>query len=114
MYVCVTYDVSSTKKRNKVVSLLESYGFRVQKSVFEIELTESQYRILKKQLNSILTSKRKTVFSNENPETPQDILDEDSIKFYILSKVWEGNLDGRIDGVWNGYQKVYFEDFMIL
>lgn len=54
MYVVATYDISSTKRRNKVVALLESYGFRVQKSVFELEMTEPQYHLLKKQLNKIL------------------------------------------------------------
>lgn len=92
MYAVVTYDISSTKKRNKIVALLESYGFRVQKSVFEIELTESQYFSLKKQLNKILeyghkkwtNIDKKFVISEESQRWK-----DDSIKFYILSKVGE-------------------------
>jgi hypothetical protein len=91
MYVSVSYDITSTKARNRVVTLLESYGFRVQKSVFEIECNESQYRRLKIQLEAILTW--------ANSQYPEDHCNGDSIKFYILSKVGEGNLDGRIDGL---------------
>ena len=117
MYAVVTYDISSTKKRNKIVALLESYGFRVQKSVFEIELTESQYFSLKKQLNKILeyghkkwTNIDKRFVISEESQRWKD----DSIKFYILSKVGEWNLDNRIDGLWVGYKKIHFEDVMIL
>lgn len=117
MYAVVTYDISSTKKRNKIVALLESYGFRVQKSVFEIELTESQYFALKKQLNKILeyghkkwTNVGKKLVISEESQWWED----DSIKFYILSKVGEWNLDNRIDGLWAGYKKIHFEDVMIL
>ena len=33
--ILVIYDIESTKDRNKVVHILESYGIRVQKSAFE-------------------------------------------------------------------------------
>lgn len=92
MYVCVTYDISSTKKRNKVVTLLESYGFRVQKSVFEIELTEPQFNVLKKQLSKILAYHSPITKIADEEDAGEDLgnpEDEDSIKFYILSKVGE-------------------------
>ena len=38
----------------------------------------------------------------------------DSIKFYVLSKVWEWSLDGGIEGLWTWYEKIYFPDIMIL
>ena len=34
----VVYDISSDKERNKVDKLLKSFGFRIQKSVFECRL----------------------------------------------------------------------------
>lgn len=92
MYVSVTYDLTWTKARNKVIDLLERYGYRVQKSVFEIELTEQQYEKLKIQLKKIL--EKAELYYQENK-----LESNDSIKFYILSKTGEGNLDGRIDGV---------------
>ncbi len=106
MYLSISYDISSTKARNKVVKLLESYGFRVQKSVFEVQLNKRQYKLLKKDLQSILKWAHKNY-----PEEHENI---DSVKFYVLSKVGEWDLDGRIDGVGEGFEKVYFEDFLIM
>lgn len=106
MYVSISYDITLTKARNKVVKLLESYGFRVQKSVFEVQLNKRQYRKLKKDLEYILNW--------ANKEYPEEHKNIDSVKFYILSKEGEWNLDGRIDGVWEGFNKVYFEDFLIM
>jgi len=106
MYLSVSYDVSLTRARNRVVKLLESYGFRVQKSVFEIECNESQFRHLKQSLDDIL--QWATTQYDEGHENM------DSIKFYILSKIGEGNLDGRIDGVGAGYERVYIPDVIII
>lgn len=106
MYVSVSYDVTSDKTRRYIVKVLESYGFRVQRSVFEIECTMSQYKRLKNSLQKVLEKAKKNY--------PDDHDNIDSVKFYILSKVGEGNLDGRIDGVGEGYEKVYFEDCLIL
>ncbi|MDR2415482.1 MAG: CRISPR-associated endonuclease Cas2 [Candidatus Peribacteria bacterium] len=107
MYVSITYDITWTKARTQIVRLLESYGFRVQKSVFEVELNESQYTKIKKQLGKIL--EKADVYYRE-----KEISNEDSIKFYILSKIGEGNLEGRIDGLGAGYEKIYFPEVMIL
>ena len=106
MYVSISYDITSTKARNKVVKLLESYGFRVQKSVFEVQLNKRQYRIFKKELSNILKWAKKNY--------PKDHVNVDSIKFYILSKEWEWNLDWRIDGLGDWFERVYFEDFLVM
>ncbi len=38
----ITYDISNNRKRNKVAKILNDYGCRVQKSVFELaEIKES-------------------------------------------------------------------------
>lgn len=39
----IIYDISDTKRRNKLIKLIESYGYRVQKSVFEALLTNKKY-----------------------------------------------------------------------
>ncbi|MBS8121723.1 CRISPR-associated endonuclease Cas2 [Candidatus Vampirococcus lugosii] len=106
MYLSISYDISNTKARNRIVKLLESYGFRVQKSVFEVQLNERQFKILKKQLQKILDRAKK--------QYPEEHNNVDSIKFYVLSKIGEGSLDGRIDGLGSGYEKIYFEEFMII
>jgi len=106
MYLCISYDITSTKTRNYIVKVLEGYWFRVQKSVFEIQCNKSQYNRLKKSLKKAL--------SIAEHKYPKDHKNIDSVKFYILSKVGEWNLDGRIDWVWKGFEKIYFEDCLIL
>ncbi len=106
MYLVVTYDITNNKARSKIVKTLESYWFRVQKSVFELELTKNQFEILKKSIIYWLEY-AKTKYSDSNKNV-------DSIKFYILSKVWEWNLFWRIDGLWEWYEDAYFDDFLIL
>ncbi|MDP2090941.1 MAG: CRISPR-associated endonuclease Cas2 [Candidatus Gracilibacteria bacterium] len=106
MYLAITYDISNNKARSKIVKILTSYGFRVQKSVFEVEITKGQYQTLKKSLTHRLEFSRKK-YGDES-------INIDSVKFYILSKVGEGNLDGRIDGLGDGYEQAYFDDFLIL
>jgi len=61
------YDISENKRRNKVQKLLESYGYRVNYSVFEITLSETK-------LNTILL-KLKEIAKKE-----------DNIRVYILNK----------------------------
>ena len=106
MYLAVTYDISSNKSRSKIVNLLESYWFRVQESVFEIEVNKSQFERLKKSLIYRLEYARSKYKEND--------INNDSVKFYILSKIWEWNLDWRIDWLWEGYEQAYFDDFLIL
>ena len=73
MYILVTYDVDTTNKdgarrlRNVARACID-YGQRVQNSVFECEVTEAQYCILKERLKNII---------NES---------FDSIRLYILNK----------------------------
>ncbi|MCR5411462.1 MAG: CRISPR-associated endonuclease Cas2 [Patescibacteria group bacterium] len=62
-----------------MVEILESYGYRVQKSVFEIEITESDFIKLKMKLEKIL--KKAELYYQENKMESND-----SVKFYILCK----------------------------
>ncbi len=73
MYILVTYDVDTTckqgqKRLRQVARICKDYGQRVQNSVFECEMTEAQYTILKNALNMAM---------DENL---------DSIRFYHLNK----------------------------
>lgn len=106
MYLVITYDLTSNKARSKIVKILESYWFRVQKSVFEVEITKNQFEAMKKAIIYWLEYARSKYNS--------DIDNNDSVKFYILSKVWEWNLQWRIDWMWEWYEQAYFEDFLIL
>ena len=59
MYILVTYDVDTTDKSGqrrlrRVAKACLDYGQRVQDSVFECELTEVQFCILKERINEII------------------------------------------------------------
>jgi CRISPR-associated protein Cas2 len=63
----ITYDIVLTKRRTKVAHLLEGYGLRVQKSVFECVLTNPQLEMLQKKLTRYINA------------------DEDQVRFYPMS-----------------------------
>ena len=50
MRVVVSYDISDDKRRRKVATLMEGYGYRVQYSVFECDLSRKQLGELKRAL----------------------------------------------------------------
>lgn len=73
MYILVTYDVDTTNKAGarrlrSVAKACKDYGQRVQNSVFECEMTEAQYCLLKEHIRETID------------------LSLDSIRFYILNK----------------------------
>jgi CRISPR-associated protein Cas2 len=67
MFYLICYDIVSDARRNRVAKLLETYGMRVQKSVFEAVLNETQYQQLQTRLLKLLNQK------------------EDQLRFYPLS-----------------------------
>ena len=67
MFYLICYDIVNDSRRNKVSKLLEAYGLRVQKSVFECVLDDKQYENL---------SKRSLKLLNKH---------SDQIRFYPLS-----------------------------
>jgi CRISPR-associated protein Cas2 len=73
MTILVTYDVdtvsiSGQKRLRQVAKTCKDYGQRVQNSVFECEVTESQFILLKNRLSEIID------------------MELDSIRFYRLGK----------------------------
>lgn len=80
MHILITYDVNTTTKEGerrlrKVAASCKDYGQRVQNSVFECELNESQFVILKDRVRSVI-----------NGET-------DSIRIYRLSKDYHNKIE---------------------
>jgi len=66
MHVVITYDIPEDKRRTKIHKALTSYGQWMQFSVFECNLTQTQYTKLRNRLNKLI-----------KPE-------EDSVRFYFL------------------------------
>jgi CRISPR-associated protein Cas2 len=53
LHVIVAYDVTSDRERSRVDRLLKGYGFRVQKSVFEVRTDHRGLRCLKEELSAL-------------------------------------------------------------
>lgn len=73
MYILITYDVDTVsemgqKRLRQVAKACQDYGQRVQNSVFECEVTEAQFTLLKSRIESIIDEKL------------------DSIRFYFLRR----------------------------
>lgn len=79
MYVIVSYDICEDKRRTKIHSILKSYGQWVQLSVFECDLSATQYAKLRSRLSKLIKP------------------DEDSIRFYFLCACCQGKVE-RIGG----------------
>ena len=106
MYIAVCYDITDNRVRYRIVKFLESFGFRIQKSIFEIKCNHKQYKDLKKWLEKILWWKKQLWDDVQQ--------DHDNIKIYILSKIWEWSIEWRMESLWAGYQKINFPDVVIL
>jgi CRISPR-associated protein Cas2 len=79
MFVIVSYDISEDKRRTKIHDILKSYGQWMQYSLFECDLSKTEYAKLRSRLNKII-----------NSET-------DSIRFYFLCGCCQNKVE-RIGG----------------
>ncbi|WP_019503805.1 CRISPR-associated endonuclease Cas2 [Pleurocapsa sp. PCC 7319] len=79
MFVIVSYDISEDKRRTKIHDILSSYGQWMQYSLFECDLTKTEYAKLRSRLNKIINS------------------DTDSIRFYFLCSCCQNKIE-RISG----------------
>ncbi len=79
MYVVISYDISENKRRTKIHKILKSYGEWVQYSIFECELSQTQYAKLRDRLSKII--------DNET----------DNIRFYFMCQSCQKKIE-RIGG----------------
>lgn len=80
MMVLITYDVevsseSGSSRLRKVAKECQNYGQRVQNSVFECVITESDFVLLQNRIKSIID------------------MDKDSVRFYLLGKNWHKRIE---------------------
>lgn len=66
MTILITYDVETIsekgqKRLRQVAKVCKDYGQRVQNSVFECEVTEAQFAILKSKLSSIIDNQSDSI-----------------------------------------------------
>jgi CRISPR-associated protein Cas2 len=61
MFVMISYDVVDDKKRLKLMKFLKDYGDRVQKSVFECNLSPATYERVKVGVEEIINKRKDRV-----------------------------------------------------
>ena len=88
MLVLVTYDVNTEEEAGKrrlrrVAKVCVNYGQRVQNSVFECDLEPAQFVTFKETLSEMID------------------LEKDSLRFYLLGKIWERRVE------WLGKSECY-------
>ena len=88
MFVVVSYDISEDKRRTKIHSILKSYGQWTQYSIFECNLTETQYAKLRSRLAKVIKT-------------------EDSVRFYFLCACCQGKVE-RIGGEQPRDESIFF------
>ncbi len=69
MYLLVTYDIVSDKRRRKIDKLLSEYGYRVNYSVFELEVDPAIYRTLRQKLLELMQKRDSVRFYRHTKET---------------------------------------------
>ena len=78
--ILVCYDISADKRRDKVAKACESYGARVQFSVFECPLDELRLQQLKAELETIINrDEDQVIFVSLGPESGDASLRIESI-----------------------------------
>jgi CRISPR-associated protein Cas2 len=76
MYYLVSYDIADNKQRGRAAKILDDYGSRVQKSVFEIAgLSDEMWKNCLARLNKYVK-----------------LGDEDSIRIYLLCETCRGKV----------------------
>ncbi len=89
MQVVISYDIVEDKRRTKIHNILKSYGQWMQYSVFECDLTETQYAKLRSRLGALI-----------KPE-------QDSVRFYFLCACCQAKVE-RIGGTAVRDETVFF------
>lgn len=74
MNMLVTYDIAHPRRINRIAKIMKDYGLRVQKSIFEVDVTIAQFQQMR----------RRVEFEMEP--------DEDGVKYFPLC--------GKCSGVW--------------
>ena len=75
MFVVVSYDIVDDAKRTRLAKVLTSYGYRVQKSVFECQLDDRLFLEMKDAIEKMIDREK------------------DSVRYYFLCGRCQGNVE---------------------
>lgn len=57
MIFLIAYDISADRRRNRVAKLLQSWGYRIQESVFQLRVTQADISVIIEDLGKIIDPK---------------------------------------------------------
>jgi CRISPR-associated protein Cas2 len=78
-FIIVSYDISDDKRRTKIHKALKAYGEWVQYSIFECNLTKTEYAKMRARLDPLID------------------IDNDNIRFYTICSACQTKIE-RIGG----------------
>ena len=91
MFVLIAYDVSSSRRRNKVAKILTDHGERVNLSVFECEFKRPEtFKTLKAEIKKAIKSKK------------------DHIRYYPICRECRSKISAQGYGVVRSHEVVKF------
>ncbi|MDD2366197.1 MAG: CRISPR-associated endonuclease Cas2 [Desulfuromonadaceae bacterium] len=54
MNMIVAYDIAHPKRLSRIAKIMKDYGYRVQKSIFEVDVNERQFLIMKNRAEGVM------------------------------------------------------------
>lgn len=83
-FYLISYDIPNDKRRTKIMHLLEGYGERVQYSVFEVWLTESELEKLRQQLERAMGLPKSAPVPAATGAPAAEAESPGSVRIYVL------------------------------
>lgn len=86
----VAYDIADPKRLYRVAKIIKDYGFRVQKSIFEVKLNNKKFLEMKARIESEIQ------------------MDEDGVKYFPLCEKCAGTLENIGNGIFIDPDREYY------
>lgn len=90
MNMIVAYDIANPRRLNRVAKIIKDYGFRVQKSIFEVRVDERRFREMKSRIENEIE------------------FAEDGVKFFPLCEKCAGTLENIGNGIFVDPDREYY------
>jgi len=90
MNMIVAYDIADVKRLARIAKIIKDYGIRVQKSIFEVDVTPIIFDEMKRRVESIIM-----------PE-------EDGVKYFPLCEKCAGTIEIIGQGVFTDPDEEYY------
>ncbi len=90
MNMIVAYDIAEPKRLSRVAKVIKDYGFRVQKSIFEVTIDDTRFMEMKSRI--------------EDEIEPS----EDGVKFFPLCEKCAGTIESIGNGIFIDPDREYY------